>query len=547
MALKKFLTKKKLIVFLISIVLFIFVYTYSKKSINNFDDIVISHESALYAISLDGKTVDEIPSKGQYEVKVTCENAVGEWDYDKWELKVNKMNSNSVFCSIAFQSTQKVYLNEYVTSLKDTTQGDGKVINEIADIYKYDTAQKISQSEYKNVTTFYSNSSNSTSGTLIDNAFSFVNDEWVTNPNSMTSNTYYHLKFNVSEDGYYQVCFDMSAGSTTNQIYIYNGTIIAMEGAGLRGANNTSVTSDCYTIGYIKTTDNLRIVQRAYSETKNSTVYPISKINFSVEKMDGYQEDTGIRYEGFNPNNYVWFNNEYWRIIGVFDETSHGQEGEKLVKLIRNDSLGGFALNKTNVNDWSQSTLKQLLNGAYYNAQDGTDTEFCYGHSNINKYCNYTKTGINDLYRPMVKNVTWYLGGYGTNTRRADDYYQFERGNLVYSGRPTTTTGYIGLMYVSDYGYSALEDTCSRITRVSSYSSNNCAGKSWLFGSWHQWTITPYSANSSYVFYIYYYGSLLSTSAGSGLGVRPVLYLDSSVYKVAGDGSYENPYIIGMD
>ena len=45
--------------------------------------------------------------------------------------------------------------------------------------------------------------------------------------------------------------------------------------------------------------------------------------------------EKGYRYEGKNPNNYVWFNNEYWRIIGVFDSSSHGQSGKNLVKIIR--------------------------------------------------------------------------------------------------------------------------------------------------------------------------------------------------------------------
>ena len=42
-------------------------------------------------------------------------------------------------------------------------------------------------------------------------------------------------------------------------------------------------------------------------------------------------EDKNIRYYGANPNNYVRFNNELWRIIGIFGNN---------VKLIRNDRLG---------------------------------------------------------------------------------------------------------------------------------------------------------------------------------------------------------------
>ena len=41
-------------------------------------------------------------------------------------------------------------------------------------------------------------------------------------------------------------------------------------------------------------------------------------------------KDQNIRYHGSNPNNYVSFNNELWRIIGVFGNN---------VKLVRKDSL----------------------------------------------------------------------------------------------------------------------------------------------------------------------------------------------------------------
>ena len=46
-------------------------------------------------------------------------------------------------------------------------------------------------------------------------------------------------------------------------------------------------------------------------------------------------EDQNIRYYGSNPNNYVSFNNELWRIIGVFGNN---------VKLVRRDRLGRFIM-----------------------------------------------------------------------------------------------------------------------------------------------------------------------------------------------------------
>ena len=259
--------------------------------------------------------------------------------------------------------------------------------------------------------------------------------------------------------------------------------------------------------------------------------------------------ENGYRYEGKNPNNYIWFNNEYWRIMGVFDSASHGQSGKNLVKIIRADVLDGLAWYKSNTNDWTTSILKLLLNGAYYNAQDGTNSGYCIGHADsatIISNCNYTKKGIQAGYRGMIANVTWYLGGSSSNNATAEAFYGYERGTIVYSGRPTSTTGYIGLMYPSDYGYSVLSSSCARTTKLGSYDTATCAGQSWLYGKGYEWTLTPESSYSYYVFYLDNNGNLNHSRADNGYGSRPVLYLDASVYKIDGDGSLKNPYIVGM-
>ena len=263
--------------------------------------------------------------------------------------------------------------------------------------------------------------------------------------------------------------------------------------------------------------------------------------------------ENGYRYEGKNPNNYVWFNNELWRIIGVFDENSHGQGGQNLVKIIRNESIGGLVWDNDTTessygkNDWTTSDLKNLLNGAYLNSENGTGGEYCYGDSTtVGANCDYTETGINDTYRPMIENVTWYLGGYSSTSATVESFYVYERGDTVYSERPTSTTGYIGLMYPSDYGYSVLASSCARTTNLDSYSNSTCAGQSWMYGQGGEWTITSSSWNSNNVFLVLNLGRLNNLYAYYGYVARPVLYLDSSVYVIDGNGSQSDPYIIGM-
>ena len=279
-----------------------------------------------------------------------------------------------------------------------------------------------------------------------------------------------------------------------------------------------------------------------------------TNLNNYIISLSGSEQGTGqvvnengYRYEGKNPNNYVWFNNELWRIIGVFDEDSHGQSGQNLVKIIRADSIGGLAWHKSNTNDWTQASLMNLLNGAYLNSENGTGGEYCYGYSTTTpSNCDYTETGINDTYRPMIENVTWYLGGYSSTSATAEAFYGYERGTKVYSGRPTEWEGKIGLMYPSDYGYSVLASSCARTTNLSSYNTASCAGQSWFYGQGYEWTITPPSSSSRNVFNVNSGGNLNDYSANRGNSARPVLYLDSSVYVIDGNGSQSDPYIIGM-
>ena len=257
--------------------------------------------------------------------------------------------------------------------------------------------------------------------------------------------------------------------------------------------------------------------------------------------------ENGYRYEGKNPNNYIWFNNEYWRIIGVFDSASHGQANKNLVKIIRDGVLDGLAWHKSNTNDWAAASLNLLLNGAYYNAEDGTNSGYCYGYSTtMSANCDYTKKGIQSGYRGMIANITWYLGGHSSTSTTAESFYGYERGTTAYSGNATTTTGYIGLMYPSDYGYSVLSSSCARTTNLGSYNNATCAGQSWLYGKGIEWTLTTDSSDSSNVFGLGSSGGLGNDYAYNGYCSRPVLYLDASVYKIDGDGSLESPYIIGM-
>ena len=284
-----------------------------------------------------------------------------------------------------------------------------------------------------------------------------------------------------------------------------------------------------------------------FTDNVNETFanYLIGKACSSTPTSDDAAKDclvneNGYRYEGSNPNNYVLFNDELWRVIGVFSVRTQSNGTQNLVKLIRNETLDGLAWHSSNTNDWSASTLQQQLNNGYYNATDST----CNYYSSNTKTCYFSQTGLNSTARNMVESVVWNLGGTSSASATAETFYTAERGTTVYSGRPTTWTGKVGLMYPSDYGYAVLASSCARTTNLGDYDSTACAGNNWLKTGSYQWTLTPKSSSSNYVFHLYTYGYLYNYLTRNGGGARPSIYLKSSIALMGGDGSRDFPYII---
>ncbi|MDD4187807.1 MAG: DUF6273 domain-containing protein [Bacilli bacterium] len=234
----------------------------------------------------------------------------------------------------------------------------------------------------------------------------------------------------------------------------------------------------------------------------------------------GVYDENGYRYEGIDPNNYVTFNNETWRIIGVFDDYTHGITGENLVKLIKADSIGNYAWDSGSVNNWNTSSLKTYLNGDYY-------------------------TSINQASKSLIENVTWKLGGLEEFDSPVSIFYVAERGTTVYSGNPTTEKGYVGLMYPSDYAYASLSSTCARTTNLSAYNKPGCYNQNWLYLGTSEWTITPHSGYSDSAFLVFSVGIGYDSNTFYSAGVRPSLYLKSSTTIIDGNGTADNPYVLG--
>ena len=77
--------------------------------------------------------------------------------------------------------------------------------------------------------------------------------------------------------------------------------------------------------------------------------------------------DNNLRYIGANPNNYVSFNDELWRIIGVFNNIDNGSgTKETRIKIIRNESIGSYHW-EYETSNWNISEIEKELNDTYVN------------------------------------------------------------------------------------------------------------------------------------------------------------------------------------
>ena len=296
----------------------------------------------------------------------------------------------------------------------------------------------------------------------------------------------------------------------------------------------------------------------------------------SYTDTDGTTKYHDYRFRGADPNNYVLFNNDLYRIIGVFDENTHGVKDKYLIKLIMADKLyaGSWGVyNTTNTsgtyssykNDWTGNTTgvranaNVLLNEFFYNK---TDTSSTYGacsswtyYSSSNNYKTFSCSdiighGIASNLRDYIEEVTWYLKGYTGSGYSKQNFYLCERGlstdttNCMSANSgayDASTISKIGLMYASDYLYASsyFADTATT-TAASDYYGN----KNWLYKG-YEWTITPRADSAINAFNVNSYGAVSRNDANGGNGVRPTFYLKSTIGISGGAGTIDNPYTLG--
>ncbi len=278
------------------------------------------------------------------------------------------------------------------------------------------------------------------------------------------------------------------------------GVIIGLSLGGIRVFASTLMASK--EVSYIKDSNTINVqeaIEELYELTKENT--PLGHIIV----------ENGFRYTGENPNNYVLFNDELWRMIGIFDGK---------IKIIRNESIGSIEWNSSDINDWQKSTLYNYLNTTYYNT---------------------LKTSSKN----MIENANWKVGGGSTPNLTTQEMYESETGTSTETPS-NTVTGFIGLMSASDYGYAS--SGCYRgVKLLGFYNEALCKSTNWLNEQFQEWLITPVSAYNYAVFMRYDDGKVSpGNHVTSQTEVRPSLYLKKEVYIISGSGTHTNPYSLKM-
>ncbi len=262
--------------------------------------------------------------------------------------------------------------------------------------------------------------------------------------------------------------------------------------------------------------------------------------------------DNSYRYAGANPNNYVCFGSSespcptdnLYRIIGVF--------GDK-VKLIKYDYATSNLLgtdgdykgtgtpnatyykgNLVTINTYSWNYKNDTSINSGYGSNEWSTSLF----NKINLNTNYLNN-IGTTWANVIENTAWKVSGHNKVSVTPRAMFTAEITNATKTYGPSDGTSKIGLMYASDYGFAASPSAWT--TTLYNYDSSTVGAVNWMYMGFNEWTMTPISSSSSYVFYESFSGYAVSNNANFGNGARPVLYLKASVAYAGGSGTKDSP------
>ena len=260
-------------------------------------------------------------------------------------------------------------------------------------------------------------------------------------------------------------------------------------------------------------------LQSCISKLSNLSEPSLVNIYRHTSSLANGASDGSYRYAGASDsvNNYICLGSDatpcpdanLFRIIGAFRSKT---------KVIRAKSVGDKEWDTNNLNTWSSSSLNTYLNGEYL-------------------------TSLGTL-ADKIATTTWKVGG-GTPVNISSSVpktaYQYE---VRSSASSTTYDAKIGLMYVTDYYYSASPSAWTLVGYNESDETKDyraATSANWLFLGSTEWTISRFSDNNIRAFYVNSSGNVFVNFTANRYEVRPSFNLEASVNYVSGSGSMSDP------
>ena len=345
-------------------------------------------------------------------------------------------------------------------------------------------------------------------------------------------------------------------------------------------------------ISLIPVTDN--IINIGTLPHLKGTIDDSNKSNLPYVTDDG-TADSNFRFIGKDTKNYVKFNNELWRVIGIFNTTDADGNYAKRVKLVRNDSIGSNIVwdsssskvnNGYGVNEWSQAAVMKLLNPGYENNKVMHDSGSeivtnnslywnktsgsCLSSGGLStSSCDFTSMGLSDSSKLMIDSVLWNTGAITNDTQNItpNQMYTYERGdkngktNFDASNYPTvdsvdrTTTwfGKVGLPYPSDYIMASGDGSGNDRSKCMSSNPNvygDCSSNNNWMGvnlSSPLMTMSPVYGAAFPSFTTSMITSLYTMPAvNNNYVLKPAVYLNPKVKITSGSGTQSDPFNIEL-
>ncbi len=219
-------------------------------------------------------------------------------------------------------------------------------------------------------------------------------------------------------------------------------------------------------------------------------------------------------YKGNNPNNYITFNGQTWRILS--------KESDGSIKVISNEVIANRPWDANGNNDWSIATLKDYLNGEYLN--DLSDSDKIISHN-------------------------FDIGAVKINNDNLTEQINSEK-SKVWNGK-------VGLITASEYiRANSNKAECGSMDLINNHV-ENCIKTNWIYSAVPEksylWFINPTDSSNVIKFVIgvdkmseEYLGTLVGIRVDNSMdtiGIVSTLHLTSNI-TLEGSGTNIDPYVI---